>query len=88
MQDHGDLLKAGPPWDYNEAYGLCCGYPLEGYNDNGASGPGISGGSAISSDGWRFNICSDPERCVVDPTDGISQWYRRLWQVRVPSVPL
>ena len=26
--------------DYNEAYGLCCGYPIEGWDKQGASGPG------------------------------------------------
>lgn len=68
------------PWDYNEAYGLCCGFPIEGYNDAGVSGPGISGGSAISSNGWRFNICDDPERCVWHSSDGISIWFRALWR--------
>ncbi len=38
----------GPVWDYNEAFGQCCGYPIEGYQRNGNSGPGHSGGSAIS----------------------------------------
>lgn len=75
-------MRMGPPWDYNEAYGLCCGYPIEGYLDEGCSGPGVAGGSAISPEGWRFNICEDAERCVVEPGDGLSQWYRRLWQVR------
>lgn len=41
---------------------------------------GRSGGSAISPEGWRFNICIDRGRCVVDPLDGLSLWYRRLWQ--------
>lgn len=81
-------MKMGPPWDYNEAYGKCCGYPLEGYQNNGISGPGTSGGSAISPNGWRFNICADPGRCVVDPQDGISVWYRRLWQVCVQHAAL
>jgi hypothetical protein len=44
---------------------------------------GTSGGSAISPEGWRFNICEDKERCTVDPTDGTSVWYRRMWQVRL-----
>ena len=72
----------GPIWDYNEAFGECCGYPIEGYLDNGRSGPSGSGGSAISPEGWRFNICDDPGRCRVQPDDGTSQWFRRLWQVR------
>jgi hypothetical protein len=37
----------GPMWDYNEAFGLCCGYPIEGYQRGGASN-GLSGGSALS----------------------------------------
>ena len=46
----------------------------------GESGPGTSGGSAISENGWRFNICEDPGRCVRDPQDGISHWFVRLWE--------
>lgn len=41
---------------------------------------GVAGGSAISPEGWRFLICADQERCVVDDVDGVSQWYRRLWE--------
>lgn len=37
---------------------------------------GQAGGSAISPEGWRFMICADQERCKIDPTDGISRWYR------------
>lgn len=37
---------------------------------------GLSGGSAISPQGWRFMICAEPERCQEDPTDGLSRWYR------------
>lgn len=79
-KDVGGPIMAGPVWDYNEAFGMCCGYPIEGYQDAGSSGPGTSGGSAISPNGWRFNICEDQERCVEDPDDGVSKWYRRLWQ--------
>lgn len=70
----------GPAWDYNEAYGMCCGYPIDGWQRGGQSGPGVSGGSAVSPEGWRFNICDDPGRCLVEPTDGTSRWYRRMWQ--------
>mmetsp|Transcript_3444 Transcript_3444/g.7726 ORF Transcript_3444/g.7726 Transcript_3444/m.7726 type:complete len:158 (-) Transcript_3444:105-578(-) len=59
---------------------MCCGYPIEGYMASGKSGPGKSGGSAISTNGWRFNICEDYGRCKRDPVDGISHWYVRLWQ--------
>eukprot|EP01025_Chloroclados_australasicus_P006745 TRINITY_DN12159_c0_g1_i1.p1 TRINITY_DN12159_c0_g1~~TRINITY_DN12159_c0_g1_i1.p1 ORF type:complete len:888 (+),score=77.43 TRINITY_DN12159_c0_g1_i1:170-2665(+) len=78
-KDRGGPLRMGPIWDYNEAFGTCCGYPFEGYDKDGVS-DGISGGSAISIEGWRFNICEDPERCIVDPQDGVSMWYRRMWQ--------
>ncbi|KAL4447270.1 hypothetical protein ABPG77_007303 [Micractinium sp. CCAP 211/92] len=78
-KDKGAPMAAGPAWDYNEAYGLCCGYPIDGWQRGGVSGPGQSGGSAISPEGWRFMICADPERCQEDPTDGISRWYRRMW---------
>ncbi len=79
-KDQDKPLAAGPMWDYNEAFGMCCGYPIEGYWEEGVSGPGIAGGSAISPEGFRFLICEDPERCIADPTDGISFWYRRMWQ--------
>ena len=45
-------------------------HPFSGY------GAGQSGGSAISPDGWRFNVCADASRCTIDPTDGLSRWYR------------
>eukprot|EP00879_Flechtneria_rotunda_P006440 GHRR01006769.1.p1 GENE.GHRR01006769.1~~GHRR01006769.1.p1 ORF type:complete len:491 (+),score=142.61 GHRR01006769.1:191-1663(+) len=78
-KDSGGPLVMGPLWDYNEAFGMCCGYPIEGYQADGRSN-GSSGGSAISAAGWRFNICQDPGRCKVEPLDGISQWYRKMWQ--------
>lgn len=40
---------------------------------------GVAGGSAIAPNGWRFLICADKERCVFDPYDGISGWFRRVW---------
>jgi hypothetical protein len=48
--------------------------------EGGVSGPGVSGGSAISPEGWRFNICEDQERCLQHPGDGTSRWYRKMWQ--------
>jgi hypothetical protein len=157
-KDRGGPLVMGPIWDLNEAFGLCCGYPIEGEpvlklclchdsvrlcaakatvlctvharharvcpvcdssrsfsflglldslqaslrgtlvpsacsassmslhavagHQAGGKSNGTSGGSAISAAGWRFNICQDPGRCKVEPADGVSQWYRRLWQVR------
>lgn len=78
-KDADKPLAMGPAWDYNEAFGICCGFPVEGYDDNGISAPGVAGGSAISPNGWRFLICADQERCVFDPVDGISSWFRRVW---------
>lgn len=39
-KDRDGPLAAGPAWDYNEAYGLCCGYPIEGWDKQGVSAPG------------------------------------------------
>lgn len=78
-KDAGSGIAMGPAWDFNEAFGECCGYPLEGYKDNGRSGPGVAGGGSISPNGWRFLICEDPDRCLVEPTDGVSMWFRRMW---------
>ena len=33
-QDRGKPLHMGPIWDYNEAFGLCCGYPIDGYEND------------------------------------------------------
>jgi hypothetical protein len=62
--------------------GLCCGYPIEGYQQGGVQPPGTTGGSATAPEGWRFAICGDRRRCVRDPIDGISQWYRAMWKAR------
>ncbi|GLC61050.1 hypothetical protein PLESTB_001710500 [Pleodorina starrii] len=75
----GSPIAFGPPWDYNEAFGVCCGYPIEGF-DNGGKSWGSSGGSAISAEGWRFNICDQPLWCKADPIDGISQYFRSAWR--------
>ena len=64
-KDVGGKLHMGPLWDFNEAFGECCGYPIEGFQDAGQSGPGTSGGSAISTYGWRFNICVDEDANIV-----------------------
>ncbi|KDD76274.1 CotH protein [Helicosporidium sp. ATCC 50920] len=80
VKDRDGLLTAGPLWDYNEAFGICCGFPFVGYDDGGVSEPGQAGGSAISPNGWRFLMCADPERCEFDPEDGISSWYRVMWK--------
>lgn len=82
-KDKGKPLHIGPIWDLNESMGMCCGYPIAGYENQGISN-GTSGGSAISPEGFRFNICDEPRRCVEDPVDGISLWFRAVWRrVRV-----
>eukprot|EP00798_Chlamydomonas_sp_ICE-L_P025962 gene25962-11646_t len=79
INDVQGKLMMGPMWDYNEAFGTCCGYPIQGFLVDGNS-TGSSGGSAISPQGWRFNICDEPSRCIADPIDGVSLWYRKAWQ--------
>eukprot|EP00983_Pelagomonas_calceolata_P076438 1153419-Pelagomonas_calceolata.AAC.6 len=32
-KDRGKPLHIGPVWDYNEAFGMCCGYPIAGYQN-------------------------------------------------------
>jgi hypothetical protein len=39
-KDRDKPVAAGPIWDLNEAFGLCCGYPIEGWDKDGVSGPG------------------------------------------------
>ncbi|GAX73487.1 hypothetical protein CEUSTIGMA_g939.t1 [Chlamydomonas eustigma] len=78
-KDRGEKLMMGPMWDYNEAFGLCCGFPIQGWDHQGVSN-GSSGGSAISVQGWRFNICEEPLRCLADPIDGVSLWYQLAWK--------
>jgi hypothetical protein len=43
-----------------------------GYQAGGRSN-GTSGGSAISPEGWLFNICLDRQRCKIDPVNGLAQ---------------
>eukprot|EP00884_Botryococcus_braunii_P020798 jgi/Botrbrau1/7401/Bobra.0112s0002.1 len=83
-KDREGPLIMGPQWAVLQGFGTCCGYPVTGYLNDGISGPGISGGSAISPNGWIFNICLEPERCKVlesyDPDNGIAPWFVRLWE--------
>lgn len=79
-KDRDGPLKMGPMWDYNEAFGMCCGYPIDGWQREGESMAGVAGGTAISPNGFRFLICEDAERCQADPTDGVSFWYRTMWK--------
>ena len=50
QQSLGRASPAPPAQDFDEAFGTCCGWPIEGYQDGGASN-GSSGGSAISPEG-------------------------------------
>lgn len=60
-KDRDGPLAAGPAWDYNEAYGLCCGYPIEGWNNQGVSAPG-----AVPPSGW----VGERSEVLVDGRDG------------------
>ena len=85
LQDGEAPLAMGPVWDLTQGFGTCCGYPVTGYNSSGLSGPGLSGGSAISPNGWLFDICLEAQRCSIldsyDANYGIAPWFTRLWQV-------
>ena len=71
----------GPTWSPKDGFGLCCGFPVDGYNNGGMSN-GTSGGSAISPEGWLFNICNETSRCADHaPAFPLAQWFLRLWEV-------
>ncbi|KAK9806301.1 hypothetical protein WJX72_009366 [[Myrmecia] bisecta] len=55
-KDANSTLEMGPTWVPLEGFGTCCGFPIEGYLNNGMSGPGKSGGSAISPQGWLMAV--------------------------------
>lgn len=80
-KDRGGVLAMGPLWDYNEAFGICCGFPLQGWNPEEA-GSEEWRERTIGPAGWRFDVCVEENGpwCIDDPVDGISQWYQRLWQ--------
>jgi len=80
-KDSGGPLAMGPLWDYNEAFGICCGFPLRGWNPEEADSEERRE-RTIGPAGWRFDVCieEDGPWCIDDPVDGMSQWYQRLWQ--------
>ena len=81
VQDKGKVLDMGPTWSPKDGFGLCCGFPVDGYENNGISN-GTSGGSAISPSGWLFNICNETSRCADhSPAFPLAQWFIRLWDV-------
>ncbi len=83
VQDKGKVLDMGPTWSPKDGFGLCCGFPVDGYENNGISN-GTSGGSAISPSGWLFNICNETSRCADhSPAFPLAQWFIRLWDVSV-----
>ncbi|KAA6420630.1 MAG: hypothetical protein FRX49_09423 [Trebouxia sp. A1-2] len=78
-KDKGKVLDMGPTWSPKDGFGLCCGFPVDGYENNGISN-GTSGGSAISPSGWLFNICNETSRCADhSPAFPLAQWFIRLW---------
>lgn len=80
-KDRNGPLAMGPLWDFNEAYGLCCGFPLRGY-DTEEPDSEERRERTIGPAGWRFDVCIEENGpwCEADPIDGISRWYQRLWE--------
>ena len=79
MQNKGKKLDMGPTWSPKAGFGLCCGFPVNGYENNGQSN-GTSGGSGISPSGWLFNICNETSRCDHQPAFPLAQYFLRLWE--------
>jgi hypothetical protein len=55
----GGPLVLGPPWDFNEAWGLCCGYPIEGYQ-NGVGQLPVPGYSRV-----RWHLSCDLDLAAI-----------------------
>ena len=70
----------GPNWSPKNGFGTCCGFPVNGFENDGQSN-GSSGGSAISPSGWLFNICNETSRCSHQPAFPLALWFIRLWEV-------
>ena len=68
-----------------QGFGTCCGYPVQGFETDGASAPNpASGGNGISSSGWLFSVCENGNCPALDkyaPDYGISTWFQQLWKV-------
>ena len=79
VQDKAGLLNMGPTWSPKNGFGTCCGFPVNGFENNGISN-GSSGGSAISPEGWLFNICNETSRCSHAPNFPLATWFIRLWE--------
>lgn len=84
VQDKKGLLNMGPTWSPKNGFGTCCGFPVDGF-ENGGDSDGDSGGSAISPQGWLFNICNETSRCSHQPAFPLASWFIRLWQVSQKS---
>lgn len=69
-----------------QGFGTCCGYPVNGFDNGGASAPNpASGGNGVSSSGWLFSVCENGNCQALDkyaPDYGISGWFQRLWEVQ------
>lgn len=79
VQHKAGLLNMGPTWSPKNGFGACCGFPVNGFENNGISN-GSSGGSAISPEGWLFNICNETSRCSHAPNFPLATWFIRLWE--------
>jgi hypothetical protein len=82
---HQSLALAPPPPSLtSQGAGTCCGYNFIS-QPSGFNGPGRSGGSGTSPNGWLFSICREPGRCTpldgpdgrtgYDAGNGLALWY-------------
>lgn len=78
--------RAAPlQWDYNEAFGLCCGYPIDGWQRGGQSGPGEPALSGLGGPDECFlgfaaqDFCTCC-RCIDSRAPGSSHC-RPLWRL-------
>ena len=75
----------GPVWAQLQGINTSCGCNFVRQTD-GINGPGESGGSGISPNGWLFSICAEKttKRCSAlegyDPGNGLANWVRDLWE--------
>lgn len=80
VKDAEKKLAMGPIENVIQGFGQCCGFPIQGYELGGFSN-GSSGGSAISPQGWMFDICNDASRCPSPDGDVVfplADWFVRL----------
>jgi hypothetical protein len=87
-KDREGPLVLGPIWDLNEAFGLCCGYPIEGVLTGSPMlscllCTGDATALAYSRPRWPATCCKRPWTSTSTPTDlaacvGMCAWHCRL----------